>query len=72
MGLTLEHEAKVPVMEAARKDLVALLRDPSPFIAENALVAIQNCCEEPAAKKLVVEVMSERDQAFVFNPQVMA
>ena len=72
MGLTLEHEAKVPVAEAARKDLVALLRDPSPFIAENALVAIQNCCEEPAAKKLVIEVMSERDQAFVFNPQVMA
>jgi hypothetical protein len=40
------------------------------YIAENALVAIQNCCEEPAAKKLVVAVMSERDQAFVFNPQV--
>jgi hypothetical protein len=26
-------------MEAARRDLVALLRDPSPFIAENALMA---------------------------------
>jgi hypothetical protein len=33
MGLTQEHEAKVPVMTAGRKDLVALLRDPSPFIA---------------------------------------
>lgn len=72
MGLTLEHEAKLPVTQVAGKDLVALLRDPSPFIAENALVTIQNCCEEPAAKKLVLEVMSERDQAFVFNPQVTA
>lgn len=72
MGLTLEHEAKVPVMLAARKDLVALLKDPSPYVAENALVAIQNCCEEPAAKKLVVEVMSEWEREFVFNPQVMA
>jgi len=71
MGLTLEHEAKMPVAEACKTDLVALLRDPSPFIAENALVTVQNICELPDAREIVTQIMSEKDKEFVFNPQVM-
>lgn len=71
MGLTLEHESKLPVAQACKTDLVALLRDPSPFIAENALVTVQNICEEPEAREIVTKIMSEKDKEFVFNPQVM-
>lgn len=71
MGVTLENDAKLSVTRAARNDLVALLRDPNAAVAENALSALQNCCESPAARALVLQVLSDRDKALVFNPQVV-
>jgi hypothetical protein len=59
------------VWEAAGADLVMLLRDPSPLVAENAMYAIQNACEHPVAKRAAVQIMSEKDRALVFNMQVM-
>ena len=71
MGIAIEVQAKLPVWEAAGADLVMLLRDPSPLVAENAMYAIQNACEHPVAKRAAVQIMSEKDRALVFNMQVM-
>mmetsp|Transcript_12184 Transcript_12184/g.14541 ORF Transcript_12184/g.14541 Transcript_12184/m.14541 type:complete len:357 (-) Transcript_12184:227-1297(-) len=67
MGLTLEEDAKLPTIQAASKDLVALLHHMNPDVAENVLSTIQNACEHPKAREIIEGLLDESDMDYVFG-----
>jgi hypothetical protein len=66
MGLTLEEEAKLPVIQQCGQALAELLHHMNPDVAENALATIQNCCEHPAAREIVESMLGDEDLDYVF------
>ena len=61
MGITIEKEAKVPVVELCGRTLVSMCRKDEVETAENARSALFNACEHPKARKMVTALMTPEE-----------
>eukprot|EP00899_Mesostigma_viride_P015401 jgi/Mesvir1/23862/Mv10658-RA.1 len=67
MGLSIEEDAKVPVIKQAGVTLLALLQHASPLVVQNSKMTIQNCFEHPMARNELVPLM-DRETMAVLHP----
>mmetsp|Transcript_22488 Transcript_22488/g.76422 ORF Transcript_22488/g.76422 Transcript_22488/m.76422 type:complete len:350 (-) Transcript_22488:750-1799(-) len=70
LGMALEMDAKLPVASECAQQLIDLLHDANPAIAENALMTIQNSSESPEARYIFSDKMQEAERDLVFSTAV--
>lgn len=61
MGITIEKDAKVPVVELCGRALVTMLRKDEVETAENARSALFNACEHPKARRMVEKLLTPEE-----------
>lgn len=64
MGITIEKDAKVPVVEICGRTLVSMCRKDEVETAENARSALFNACEHPKARSMVSNLMTPEELEF--------
>ena len=64
-AIALERDAKMPVCEAARVNLVMLLRDPVVGVVQNA-VAVPERRATPDARRKFFPMLAPKDKDYVF------
>ena len=65
-AIALEVDAKMPVCEAARVNLVMLLRDPVASVVQNAVGAIRASSDLPDARRKFFPMLGAKDKDVVF------
>ena len=65
-AIALERDAKMPVCEAARVNLVMLLRDPVVGVVQNAVAAIRASSDLPDARRKFFPMLAPKDKDYVF------
>ncbi|CAD7700905.1 unnamed protein product, partial [Ostreobium quekettii] len=68
MALSIDVEAKVPIMEKCGPKLLELLKNSDMDVAENARAAILNAAEDPAGSEIVIAALSETEREFFLGP----
>lgn len=68
MGISIDVEAKIKVMEQCGTTLLQLMKHADQDIADNAKATILNCCEKPEVSSMIKKTLSAAEREFFLGP----